>query len=250
MSATLEIRDLHKSFGSLRVLTGVSLDVAEGERHVLIGPNGAGKTTLFSIVSGRLAPSGGTIRYRDGDVTGRSLRAMARAGVARSYQIINVFPNLSVRENIRSGVLARDGRAWTFWRSLDSLHEVRRETDEILELHGLEAQADTAACELSYGNQRRLEIALTYALDPRLMLLDEPCAGLNADDTDRTIELIQRVTRGRSLLMVEHDMDVVFGLADRISVLHYGRIIATGTPETIRNDPAVREAYLGGEHVA
>jgi branched-chain amino acid transport system ATP-binding protein len=251
MTPVLEIHNLCKSFGGLPVLTGVDLAVRAGERHVLIGPNGAGKTTLFAIVSGRLSPTQGKIRYNGLDVTGRSMRGMARAGLARSFQIINVFPNLTVQANVRTGVLARNRQEWVFWRPVSTLRDVAAQTDEILEIHGLTGHATTLASELSYGNQRRLEIALAYALDPRLMLLDEPCAGLNADDTHETIALIARVSRDRSLLMVEHDMEVVFGLADRISVLHYGRIIATGAPDEIQRDPAVQEAYLGrGAHGA
>lgn len=245
MKPTLELRDIHHDFSGLRVLTGVELSVLPGERHAIIGPNGAGKTTLFNIVSGRLHPRRGGVFYRQKDITRMSPCRIARLGVARSFQNINTFPRLTVFESVRSAVLARLGRRLDVWHVVDHQESVTRETTNVLRLLGLLERRDTPACALSYGEQRELEIALTIATSPELILLDEPTAGLDADETRKAIELIRQISANKTLVMIEHDMDVVFALADRISVLHYGSLLACGTPAEIRNSKDVKSAYLG-----
>jgi branched-chain amino acid transport system ATP-binding protein len=241
----LELCDLHHDFDGLQVLTGVSLRVNPGARHAIIGPNGAGKSTLFNIVSGALRPRRGSVLFKGQDITGRAPQRIARLGIGRSFQIINVFPRLTVFQNIRSAVLSRHGRRMGVWAVVDHDAVVARETDVVLSLVGLSACAPLPAGTLSHGDQRRLEIALTIALEPELVLLDEPTAGLNSEETRQVVPLIRRLTEGRTLVLVEHDMDAVFSLADRISVLHRGCVLMTGTPEEVRADPAVKEAYLG-----
>ena len=245
MSAALELRDIHHDFAGLLVLQGIDLSIADGERHAIIGPNGAGKSTLFNIVTGRYRPRRGRVLYRGRDVTGAAPHRIARHGVGRSFQIINIFPRLTVFHNVRSAVVSRRGLRLDAWTVLDRRTEVTRETGQVLELCGLADRRDTPASELSYGEQRELEIALTVAVRPELVLLDEPTAGLNAEETRKAVALIRRVTEGQTLVMVEHDMDVVFTLADRISVIYYGRVLATGTPDEIRNNDEVKRAYLG-----
>ncbi len=246
MSApALELRGVHHDFGGLVVLSGVDLAITEGERHAIIGPNGAGKSTLFNIVTGRLRPRRGRVLYRGLDITGAAPHRIARLGVGRSFQIINIFPRLTVAQNVRSAVVSRRGRRLDAWSWLDGDAAIARETDEVVELLGLAARCDTPASELSYGEQRELEIALTVAVRPDLVLLDEPTAGLTGEDTRKATALIRRVTEGRTLVMVEHDMEAVFTLADRISVIYYGRVLATGTPAEIRANVDVKRAYLG-----
>jgi branched-chain amino acid transport system ATP-binding protein len=243
----LSIRGLRKSFGSTEIMRGVDLDLRHAERHALIGPNGAGKSTLFHLLSGHLAPSAGEIRFDGHDIGGRSPQAINRLGLARSFQITNIFPKLSVFENIRLAVMRPHGVQYTFWKVMARDKAIRRETQRLLELVRLTARASTLAGEMAYSEQRSLEIAMTLACDPKLILLDEPMAGMATEETHYTAQLIREVTQGRTLVIVEHDMDVVFSLSDRISVLVYGQVIATGTPEEIRNDPRVKEAYLGEE---
>ena len=245
--AILQLQGLRKAFGATEIICGVDLAIVPGERHALIGPNGAGKSTLFHLISGNLAPSAGQILFQGRPIGGLSPALINRRGLARSFQITNIFPKLSVFENLRLAVMQRHGVQYTFWRRVDRLPNVREQTDELLERVRLTARRDTLAGELSYSEQRSLEIAMTLACDPQLILLDEPMAGMSHEETDHTVALIREVTQGRSLMIVEHDMDVVFALADRISVLVYGRVIATGTPAAIRNDAGVREAYLGEE---
>ncbi|HET7380268.1 MAG TPA: ABC transporter ATP-binding protein [Gaiellales bacterium] len=240
----LVLRDIQKSFGGLRVLNGIDLDVLEGERHAIIGPNGAGKSTLFNLISGGLRPTHGRIVYRGHDLGGLRPHQIARLGLARSFQIINIFPGLTVFENARGAVVSRRGLRWNCWSRLDAIDHVTEQTERVLAELGLEPRRDMLASRLSYGEQRQLEIALTVALQPSLVLLDEPCAGLNADDTRQAVALIRRVTAGRTLLLVEHDMDVVFGLADRVSVIYYGEVLATGAPDEIRANAKVQQAYL------
>ncbi len=241
----LELVDIHHDFGGLKVLAGVTLAVREGERHAIIGPNGAGKSTLFNIVTGRYRPRAGRVLYRGRNITGAPPHAVARQGIGRSFQIINTFPRLTVYQNVRSAVVSRRGMRLDAWSLLDRRADVTRETEEVLAMLGLADRRDTPARELSYGEQRELEIALTVAVRPDLILLDEPTAGLNTDDTRKAVALIRRITEGKTLVMVEHDMEVVFTLADRISVLYYGEVLATGTPETIRANEDVKRAYLG-----
>lgn len=241
----LALRDIHHDFSGLQVLAGIDLEVSEGERHAVIGPNGAGKSTLFNIVTGRYRPRRGQVLYRGRDITGLSPHRIARLGIGRSFQIINTFPRLTVFQNVRSAVVSRRHRRLDFWSLLDQDTDVARETEEILDLLGLHDRRDTPATELSYGEQRELEIALTVATRPNLVMLDEPTAGLNSEDTRKAIGLIRKVTEGRTLVMVEHDMEVVFTLADRISVIYYGRVLATGAPAEIRANEEVKRAYLG-----
>jgi branched-chain amino acid transport system ATP-binding protein len=245
MTPALELRDIHHDFSGLQVLAGINLTVGAGERHAIIGPNGAGKSTLFNIVSGRLRPRRGHVLYRQHDVTGWPPHRIARLGVGRSFQIINTFPRLTVYQSVRSAVVSRRGMRLDAWHLLDRQADVARETGEVLELLGLTDRRHTPANALSYGEQRELEIALTVAVRPELILLDEPTAGLNAEETRKAVGLIRRVSEGKTLLMVEHDMEVVFTLADRISVLHYGEVLASGPPEEIRNSEDVKRAYLG-----
>ncbi len=241
----LELRDIHHDFSGLQVLTGIDLEIREGERHAIIGPNGAGKSTLFNIITGRYAPRRGLVLYRGRDITGAAPHTIARLGVGRSFQIINTFPRLSVFQNVRSAVLSRRHMRLNPWSLLERQSDVTREADEVLAMVGLGDRRDVSANALSYGEQRELEIALTVATRPELVMLDEPTAGLNSEDTRRAVALIRRVTEGRTLVMVEHDMEVVFDLADRISVIYYGRVLATGAPGEIRANEEVKRAYLG-----
>jgi branched-chain amino acid transport system ATP-binding protein len=243
----LDIRGLRKSFGPVEIMRGVDLALRAGERHALIGPNGAGKSTLFHLVSGNLAPTAGHIVFDGREIGGKSPQAINRLGLARSFQITNIFPKLTVLENIRLAVMRSRVAHLAFWKFIASDAGVRAETERLLELVRLDGSANTLAGAMAYSGQRSLEIAMTLASDPKLILLDEPMAGMSQEETQYTAELIREVTGGRTLMIVEHDMDVVFSLSDRISVLVYGQVIATGTPEEIRNDPNVRQAYLGEE---
>ena len=246
----LQLRGLRKSFGETEIIRGVDLAVAAGERRALIGPNGAGKSTLFHLISGNLAPTAGTVAFQGRDITGWAPQRVNRLGLARSFQITNIFPKLTVFENIRLAVLRQQPHPTAFWRRIDRVPGLAEATGQLLERVRLQARADALAGELSYSEQRSLEIAMTLASDPQLILLDEPMAGMSAEETDYTLSLIREVTAGRALLIVEHDMDVVFSLADHISVLVYGEVIATGTPDEIRQHQGVREAYLGEEVAA
>jgi branched-chain amino acid transport system ATP-binding protein len=243
--ALLELQDIHKSYGSIRVLTGIDLVVEPGERHAIIGPNGAGKSTLFSIISGQFAQNAGTIVFDGQDISGLSARQIVTRGIARGFQIINVFPELTVFENIRAAVIARLKRQFSITRPVSRFDQAAAEAEASMRAVHLVDRRDELANKLSYGDQRRLEIALVHALKPKLMLLDEPCAGLNPGDTRQAVVMIKEITRDCTLLMVEHDMDVVFGLADRVTVIHYGKVLASGAPESIRQDATVKEAYLG-----
>lgn len=243
----LSVRGLRKSFGATEIIRGVDLDLQPGERRALIGPNGAGKSTLFHLISGQLAPSAGEVVFDGERITGWTPQRINRAGLARSFQITNVFPRLSVFENIRLAVMRRFGLQYTFWRLVDREHALREQTEQLLERVRLQAHADALAGEMSYSGQRSLELAMTLASNPKVVLLDEPMAGMSSEETQYTMDLIREVTAGRALLLVEHDMDVVFSLAERISVLVYGQVIATGSPGEIRADAGVREAYLGEE---
>lgn len=246
----LQLRGLCKSFGDTEIIRGVDLDVASGERRALIGPNGAGKSTLFHLISGNLGATAGTVAFEGCDITGWAPQRVNRLGLARSFQITNIFPKLTVFENVRLAVMRQHPQPTAFWRRVDRLPAVREATERLLEQVRLHTRSATLAGGLSYSEQRSLEIAMTVASDPQLILLDEPMAGMSSEETDYTLHLIREVTAGRALLIVEHDMDVVFKLADRISVLVYGQVIATGTPEDIRQHRGVREAYLGEEVAA
>ena len=243
----LEVTDLHKSFGKVQVILGVSLSVPQGQRHAIIGPNGAGKTTLFHLFSGNYKPDRGRIVFDGRDITGLPPHKINRLGLARSFQITNVFPGLSVLENVRAVVLARHRKRFNFYQTVESMKLVNQESLAVLEEIGLADRRRRLAGELAYGEQRALEIGLALASDPRLILLDEPTAGMSMDETREAVKLIDRVTEGKTLMIVEHDMEVVFSLADVITVINYGQVLASGTPEEIRNHPKVQEAYLGSQ---
>jgi branched-chain amino acid transport system ATP-binding protein len=241
----LELRDVHKRFGATPIIRGVSLDVRRGERHAIIGPNGAGKSTLFNLASGRFAPTSGSIRLDGVDIAGQPPSRIYRRGLARSFQVTNIFPRLSVYENIRCSVLWTLGYRYNFWRSADALRDANERTERTLERIGLRARCHVPAGVLTYAEQRALEIGITIAGDASVILLDEPTAGMSRSEAENAVELIRSVTQERTLVMVEHDMSVVFDLADRISVLVYGEIIATDAPERIRENATVQTAYLG-----
>ena len=245
MTTALSLRDLHKSFGQMQIIRGVSLEIAQGERHAIIGPNGAGKSTLFHLVSGRIRPTSGETLLNGGRISGLPPFEINRRGLSRSFQITNIFAKLSVYENLRCATLWSLGYKYAFWLSIDALRDVRQRTEWLMEQIGLTARRDMLAGILSYAEQRALEIGVTIGGGADVVMLDEPTAGMNNSETEQAVALIRRVTQGKTLVMVEHDMGVVFGLADRISVLVYGQIIASDTPDRIRENAAVREAYLG-----
>jgi branched-chain amino acid transport system ATP-binding protein len=236
---------VEKRFGRTEIIRGVSLEIPAGERHAVIGPNGAGKSTLFNLISGRFAPSAGEIRLKGEDVTGLKPFEINRRGLSRSFQVTNIFPRLSVWENVRCAVLWSLGYRYSFWHGIDALAEVRARTESILEQINLLPRRQVQAGVLAYAEQRALEIGITIASGAEIILLDEPTAGMSHSEADQAVALIRAVTRGKTLVIVEHDMAVVFGLADRISVLVYGEIIATDVPEKIKASKAVQEAYLG-----
>jgi branched-chain amino acid transport system ATP-binding protein len=243
----LEVRGLTKSFGALLACDDVNLEVREGETHAIIGPNGAGKTTLISQLAGNLRPDRGRVRFAGEDITALSAPARARRGFARSFQITSIYPDFTALENVMLAVQARSGSSFRFWRPAREEAALSSPARAILENVGLGARSEVLAANLAHGEQRALEIATALATRPRLLLLDEPVAGMGAEETQRMIGLLSSLKGGETLILVEHDMDAVFSLADRISVLVYGRIIATGAPEGIRANPEVRRAYLGEE---
>ena len=246
MSASvLQLVDLHKSFGATPIIRGVSLDVVRGERHAVIGPNGAGKSTLFHLISGRFPATSGQVLLKGDDITGMAPFLINRRGLARSFQVTNIFARLTVFENIRCGVLWALGYRYSFWHRVEKLRDARERTEAILEQINLAARRDVPAGVLSYAEQRALEIGITIASGADVIMLDEPTAGMSRSETDHAVALIRKVSEGKTLVIVEHDMGVVFDLADRISVLVYGQIIATDTPGRIRANAAVQEAYLG-----
>jgi branched-chain amino acid transport system ATP-binding protein len=241
----LELRDVRKSFGRTEIIRGVSLKVNAGERVAIIGPNGAGKSTLFNLVSGRFAPSSGEILLGGEGIGGLPPQRINRLGLTRSFQVSNLFTRLSVFENLRCAVLWSLGYRYAFWRLLSGLHDANERAEELLAMLHLERRRDVLAMNLTYAEQRALEIGLTIAGGADVVLLDEPTAGMSRSETRRFVQLIREVTAGKTLLTVEHDMGVVFGLADRIAVLVYGEVIAFDTPEAVRADARVQEAYLG-----
>jgi branched-chain amino acid transport system ATP-binding protein len=242
---TLQLRDVRRNFGATAILRGVTLAVEKGERHAIIGPNGAGKSTLFNLVSGRLAPTSGSITLDGREIAGLPPCRINRLGLARSFQVTNIFPRLSVYENIRCSVLWSLGHKYNFWTDADRLADAHARSEEVLAQVRLAARRDVSAGVLTYAEQRALEIGITIAGGAGVILLDEPTAGMSASETAHAVDLIREVSAGRTLLMVEHDMGVVFGLADRISVLVHGEVIATDVPARIRENPAVQAAYLG-----
>ncbi|GGC51908.1 ABC transporter ATP-binding protein [Chelatococcus reniformis] len=245
MSAVLSLADVHKSFGPTAIIRGVTLNVPTGERHAIIGPNGAGKSTLFHLISGRFPVSSGTVSLHGRPITGLKPYEIYRRGLSRSFQVTNIFPRLSVYENIRCAVLWALGYKYAFWLGVDALRSVRERAEAVMTSIGLTRRRDVQAGVLTYAEQRALEIGLAIAGGADVILLDEPTAGMSRGESEQAVQLIRTVTQGKTLIMVEHDMSVVFGLADRISVLVYGQIIASDTPRAIRENAAVREAYLG-----
>jgi branched-chain amino acid transport system ATP-binding protein len=247
VSAAIELVDLYKSFGSTAIIRGVNLAIERGERHAIIGPNGAGKSTLYNLITSKYVPTSGHVRLRGEDVTGHPPYEINRKGLARSFQVTNIFPRMTVFENVRCGLLWAMNYRYSFWHDVDHLDDVNERSMKVLEDIGMAARAAVPAGALSYAEQRALEIGITIAGGADIILLDEPTAGMNRSETAQTVELVRRITEDKTLVMVEHDMSVVFGLADRISVLVYGEVIASGRPDEIRGNPAVREAYLGEE---
>jgi len=241
----LETRDISHDFDGLRVLSCVNLSVQRGERHAVIGPNGAGKTTLFNVITGTYAPRSGRVFFKDQDVTGAPPQALVRLGMGRSFQITSTFSRLTAFQNVRMGILGRRGIRFNVFRKVDVMREVTEEAEEVLRRINLTAERNLPARLLSYGKHRALEISLAMSTEPELVLLDEPTAGMSRDETRTAVDLIRRLTEGRTVIIVEHDMDVVFSLADRITVLHHGEILATGSPREIKANQAVRDAYLG-----
>jgi branched-chain amino acid transport system ATP-binding protein len=241
----LSLAGVAKAFGRTEIIRGVDLDLVEGERHALIGPNGAGKSTLFNLISGRLHATAGSIRLRGADITHATPQAINRMGLARSFQVTNLFHRMDVFENLRCAALWSTGTGYTFWRRIDRIEAANARAEEVLEAIGLKRRRRLPAGELTYAEQRALEIGVTIACGAEVILLDEPTAGMSRSETDAAVELIRRISAGKTLIMVEHDMDVVFGLADRVSVLVYGQIIATDTPDAIHADERVQQAYLG-----
>ena len=241
----LELRGVSKRFGRTEIIRNVSLQIPRGERHAIIGPNGAGKSTLFNLISGRFEVSAGRFVLNGHDITNRKPYQINRLGLSRSFQITNLFHRLSVFENLRCSVLWSLGHRYSFWKNLNKLVDAEERAEAILEKVGLKRRRDIAAGLLTYAEQRALEIGITIAGGADVILLDEPTAGMSRAESKRAVELIRDVTHGKTLVMVEHDMSVVFDLADRVSVLVYGQVIASGTPAEIRANSAVREAYLG-----
>lgn len=241
----LAIDGLRKSFGKTEIIRGVDLSIDKGERHAVIGPNGAGKSTLFNLITGRFPSSAGSVKLHGNEVTGLAPFQINRMGLSRSFQITNIFPNMSVFENVRCSLLWTKGYKYSFWNLVSKSRQLTEATDEILEQINLSERRDLPAGLLSYAEQRALEIGITMAGGADVIMLDEPTAGMSHSETDYIMDLIRRVTENKTLIMVEHDMGVVFGLADYISVLVYGEIIATGRPEEVRANPKVQEAYLG-----
>jgi branched-chain amino acid transport system ATP-binding protein len=240
----LEVRGLTKTFGALRACDGIDFDVREGETHAVIGPNGAGKTTFISQLAGDLRPDAGTVRFNGLDITALPAQRRARLGLARSFQITSVFHDFTALHNVALAVQARTGRTG-FWRPARNDRALIEPARRLLEQVGLGARAEVPAVNMSHGEHRQLEVAMALATEPRLLLLDEPMAGMGPDESQRMIELLSRLKKTKTIILVEHDMDAVFRLADRISVLVYGRVIATGTPEEIKMNQEVRKAYLG-----
>jgi branched-chain amino acid transport system ATP-binding protein len=245
--ALLEVRGLTKSFGALLASDHIDLEVREGETHGIIGPNGAGKTTLIGQLAGDVRPDSGRVRFAGEDITALSAPARARKGFARSFQITSIYPDFTALENVMLAVQAHAGSSFRFWSPARAERSLQEPARRALEEVGLGARAGVPAANLAHGEQRQLEIATVLAVRPRLMLLDEPVAGMGAEETRRMIAFLSTLKGGKTIILVEHDMDAVFSLADRISVLVYGRIIATGAPEAIRANPEVRRAYLGEE---
>jgi branched-chain amino acid transport system ATP-binding protein len=243
----LELQGVYKDFEGLEVLFGINLGIQQGERHAIIGPNGAGKSTIFNIITGKYLPSKGKVFFKGLDVTGASSYKLNRHGLARSFQVTNIFRTMTVFQNVRNAILSKNKIRYNIFSRLDRMKNIHDQTERVLEQIGLLDRKDVMAGLLSYGQQRALEIGLTIATEPELILLDEPTAGMSSEETREAVKLIGRVTEGRTLIIVEHDMEVVFSLADRITVIYYGEILASGPPDEIRQNQKVKDAYLGEE---
>jgi branched-chain amino acid transport system ATP-binding protein len=247
--ALLDIAGVSKRFGGITASQDVSLAVPAGELHAIIGPNGAGKTTLIGQLTGELTPDEGRIRFGDTDITALPTYQRSRLGLARSFQITSLFLDMSVLDNVALAVQAHDGHSFRFWTPAHKEERLRAPARAALERTGLAARADTMVSDMSHGEHRQLEIAMALATKPRMLLLDEPMAGMGPDESARLVKLLRELKNEYTILLIEHDMEAVFALADRISVLVYGRVIATGKPEDIRVNPEVRKAYLGEQEV-
>ena len=241
----LETKGLFHDSSGLKVLFDVNLEVRQGERLAIIGPNGAGKTTLFNVITGTYRPSQGEVYFKDREITGLPPHRLVRRGMGRSFQITSTFSRLTAFQNIRMGILSRRGIRFNMFNFIDKMKDVTKETDAVLKRINLDGERDIPASALSYGKHRSLEISMALATDPDLVMLDEPTAGMSVDETRNAVELIRRLTEGKTMVIIEHDMDVVFSLADRITVLHLGAILASGTPNEIRENQAVKDVYLG-----
>jgi branched-chain amino acid transport system ATP-binding protein len=244
-SYALELKGLRKSFGKTEIIRGIDLAVKAGERIAIIGPNGAGKSTLFNLISGRFEPSSGEVLLNGTRIDGKKPFEINRLGLSRSFQITNIFPKLSVFENLRCSVLWSLGYRYTFLKFLSGLHDANARAQELMEMIQLDKKRDVLAGNLTYAEQRALEIGITIGGGANVVLLDEPTAGMSKTETSRFIALIKSVTEGKTLLTVEHDMGVVFGLADKIAVVVYGEVLAFDTPDAVRANQRVQEAYLG-----
>jgi len=241
----LETKGLYHDFSGLEVLFNINFQVEEGERHAVIGPNGAGKTTLFNVITGTYTPRRGKVFFKNKEITGAKPHRLARIGMGRSFQITSTFSRLTTFQNLRMGILSKRGIRFNLFRKLDKMKTITNETDEVLKRINLDGERDIPASLLSYGKHRSLEVSLAMSTDPELVMLDEPTAGMSKDETHTAVELIRRLTEGKTMVIIEHDMDVIFSLADRITVLHLGEILAVGTPNEIRENQAVKDAYLG-----
>ena len=246
-ASAIKLTQVRKSFGSTEIIRGVDLDIPKGQRHAIIGPNGAGKTTLFNLISGRFPITSGTIELNGTSTAGLVPHEINRLGLSRSFQITSIFPNMTVFENIRCGLLWSAGYKYSFWNLLGRQKALNQQADQLLEKLNLHTRRNLPAGLLSYAEQRALEIGITIAGGADVILLDEPTAGMSHSETDYAVSLIRSVTEGKTLVMVEHDMGVVFGLADVITVLVYGEVIASDAPANIRSNRAVQQAYLGEE---
>jgi branched-chain amino acid transport system ATP-binding protein len=245
MTAVVEIDNLVKAFGGLRAVDGVSLQVAAGERRALIGPNGAGKTTLFHCITGTLRPSSGSVRLFGDDVTYLPEHQRTKLGMSRTFQITNVFPDLTLIENLALAIVGTDRRKWICTRPLEALPAVREQALAGLEAVGLKERADQPVNLLSYGERRQVELALALNTNPKVLFLDEPCAGLSPSERQRIFRMVRALPREITLVLIEHDMDVALGLADRVTVMNRGRVMAEGTPDEVQSNPEVRDVYFG-----
>jgi len=241
----LETKDLTFGYSGHKVLESVNLEIRIGERHAVIGPNGAGKTTLFNVITGTYSPETGRVLFRGQDVSDLPPYKLNRLGMGRSFQITSTFAKQTVFQNVRMGILSKRGIRFNMLKRLDKLENITQETLKVIKQSNLEEQKDIPAGLLSYGKNRALEICMAMSTNPELVMLDEPTAGISKDETTLIVELIRKLTENKTMVIIEHDMDVVFSLADRITVLHHGEILACGTPQEIQNNPAVKDAYLG-----